>query len=79
MSTENLIDNKIQTKKESRTLYNKKYYDSHKEKIYEHLYERIPCDVCQKDIIRYCMSKHRKSLRHLKKQSDLIALNKLEL
>lgn len=47
--------------KETKKIYNQEYYKKHKEKIINHLNEKIECDICNKKITRSYLSVHRKN------------------
>jgi hypothetical protein len=45
--------------------YNKKYYQENKANIKKELSKKIHCDVCNKDISIWNLSKHRKTNKHI--------------
>ena len=51
--------------------FNKKYYREHKREIYEIMYQQVLCQACNKEYSRHYLSKHRKSKKHIEKQSWL--------
>ena len=49
---------------EIKSRYNKKYYDLHKDKIFEHLNKKELCEECNIHIALYNMSRHKKTKKH---------------
>ena len=46
--------------------YNKTYYKQNKQKIIAHLGEQRLCEVCNRNYALYNLSRHRKSIKHIK-------------
>ena len=47
-------------------IYNKTYYAQNKQKIIAHLGEQRLCEVCNRNYALYKLSRHRKSIKHIK-------------
>ena len=51
---------------ESQKLRSKKFYENHKEEINQ----KIKCDICNKEISKYNIYRHNKSIKHIKNSSN---------
>jgi hypothetical protein len=60
---ENQMNENQDNKKEMSKVYNKRYYDNHKEKWLKHSLEKIDC-VCGVKVARGNLSKHIKTEKH---------------
>ena len=77
---------KYRPSSEQKTVYNKTYYDKHKDVIYNNLYKDVYCPICDRNYKNHYLSKHKKSKRHhknrllkdpeYKKHHDLILMQK---
>jgi predicted alpha/beta-fold hydrolase len=50
-----------------RKAYNKKYYETNKEKIYSQIFEKVECSLCGKVLCHQNMKKHQKTKQCSKK------------
>ena len=57
--------------------YNKTYYDINKEKIIEHLKQKVNCEACQKDYARSQIYMHRLTKKHLRNEEFLKLSSKI--
>lgn len=51
--------------------YNKNYYETHKEQLLKTASQCIKCEACNCNIQKQWMSKHKKTIKHLKNVEEM--------
>ena len=52
-----------------RTIYNRRYYHKHIDRIYQYQYLDVECVCCERSYKRYDISRHKKTRKHLKNKA----------
>ena len=60
----------METQKERKKVWNKKYYNENKVKIYEHQKEKRYCIHCNRSYALYEISRHNKTIKHIKNENN---------
>ena len=64
----------MENKKVLKSKANKKYYEKNKQKIIEHQKEKRFCTFCNWSYSLYDMSKHNKTIKHIRNVNNEISL-----